>query len=918
MRSAIVVMLALLAPLAQPTDVRAQRARVDLDGEWRFSQDPRNQGEAEGWATSGGAFTRTLVVPGAWQAQGVGEPKGTLRHDYAGVAWYRRTVTIPAAWRGQAVTLRIGGAHREVALFVNGRKIGEHDGFSAPFSFDVSDAIRAGADNVIALRIANPGAVPLEGPREQKPVRPTGMLNYIGNWGGVYGHVELRAAAPTSIEQVYVRPDVERRIVRLVVTVRNRETRPFAGEVAVTVAPQFAGRAAVQVQPGGQADVEVTVAIPGAQLWSPERPHLYTAAIVLRHGGREQDRLEERFGMRQITTRSNVLLLNGTPLYLRGYGDDNIEVLTGFPPASRDVYRQRLKQAKDFGFNAVRFHSMTPPEDLFHAADEVGLLVMAELPAAYTQYVLPHRDLLRRELHDVVLAYRNRPSLLSVAFGNEFNLSWLETDTERKTFLDTVADFYQLAKSLHPDGLFLSNDGYVMRPTDLVSHYGDGVRDLPVVKHEFGEYYCSLPDVSLLDRFTGVFLPGWLHTKSAWIATHALADRYPQYVRNSQRLQQLGRKYQIERVRRRQDITGYHYWLIVDFPGGTGEGDSWEEGWFDYFWQPKGITPADGQAINGAVVSLIDVDVADRTFWNDQRRTVPIVVSNYGERDLTGARLTWKVLADGQTVASETARIDVPMGKVSPVATAALPVSAGSVARKLDLIVSVEGAHPNTWSFWSFPRGGLLDRAAIPVYSAVKWAGVRRLYPFVREERPQAGGGGLLVTSRLDETAMDHLRDGGRVWLMAQRGQTQTRSEVSFFPAAGGALGSVIRSHGALDGFPHDGFADLQFYNLMDGAAPIPLDRWPADLEPLVGAIRTTAGFLSKSKDLSRGGYVFEATVGRGRLLVTSLRFRDHFDEAYPEVIHLFDRLLRYASGPGFAPAVEAGAERLQMLMPPR
>ena len=256
------------------------------------------------------------------------------------------------------------------------------------------------------------------------------------------------------------------------------------------------------------------------------------------------------------------------------------------------MYLQRLRQARAFGFNAVRFHSMTPAEEFFHAADEVGLFVMAELPAAYTQYVLPHRDFLRQELEGVVMAYRNRPSLLSLAFGNEFNLSWLETEAERKTFLETVDGYYRLAKSLHPDGLVLSNDGYVMRPTDFVSHFGGGLPDLPVVKHEFGEYYCSLPDISLLDKFTGVVIPEWLHVKKRWVGEQGLADEYPQYVRNSQRLQQLGRKYQIERVRHRQDITGYHYWLIVDFPGGTGEGDSWEEGWFDYFWQPKNITPA--------------------------------------------------------------------------------------------------------------------------------------------------------------------------------------------------------------------------------------------------------------------------------------------------------------------------------------
>ena len=151
---------------------------------------------------------------------------------------------------------------------------------------------------------------------------------------------------------------------------------------------------------------------------------------------------------------------------------------------------------------------------------------------------------------------------------------------------------------------------------------------------------------------------------------------------------------------------------------------------------------------------------------------------------------------------------------------------------------------------------------------------------------------------------------------MAERGQTQARSEVAFFPAAGGALGTMLRDHPALLGFPHEGFADLQFYNLMDGAVPLPLDRWTG-LQPIVGGIRTTAGFLSKSKDLSRVGYVFEAKVGAGRLLVTTLRFREHFDEAYPEAIYLFDRLLRYATSAAFAPARKPARMSSRALLPP-
>ena len=92
--------------------------------------------------------------------------------------------------------------------------------------------------------------------------------------------------------------------------------------------------------------------------------------------------------------------------------------------------------------------------------------------------------------------------------------------------------------------------------------------------------------------------------------------------------------------------------------------------------------------------------------------------------------------------------------------------------------------------------------------------------------------------------------------------------------------------------------------------------RVASDVSPV--RIRTTAGFLAKTKNLSRVGYVFEGKAGQGKLLVTTLRFREHLDEAYPEAIALFDRLLRYASGASFAPAAEIGEEQLLALLPPR
>jgi hypothetical protein len=208
----------------------------------------------------------------------------------------------------------------------------------------------------------------------------------------------------------------------------------------------------------------------------------------------------------------------------------------------------------------------------------------------------------------------------------------------------------------------------------------------------------------------------------------------------------------------------------------------------------------------------------------------------------------------------------------------------------------------------------------VPVTSSVKWAGLSRLYPFIQHGKPAQDPSSLLIATSLNSESLQFLEAGGRVLLMAERGSFERSSDSTFFPASGGALGTLIADHAALKGFPSEGFCDLQFFNLLEGAYAYPLDEWPKEMVPIVGGIRTTTGFLSKSKNLSRVGYVFEAKVGKGKLLVSTLRLRDHFDEAYPEAISLFDHLLRYTTSQGFEPQFTITQDRLQhrYASPPR
>jgi hypothetical protein len=729
------------------------------------------------------------------------------------------------------------------------------------------------------------------------------MLNYVGNWGGLYGNVTLETSAPNGIDEVAITPDIAGMSARFRVAVRG------AGAGTLRISVSGGGRKFEATAPAASSRAEVDVKMPGARLWSPDDPFLYTAEIVLDVNGAERDRISQRFGLREISTRGDVLLLNGKPLYLRGFGDDNIEVLTGTPPASKAVYLDRLRLAKSYGFNAVRFHSMTPVPEYFEAADEIGILVMAELPAAYTMYFLPHKEFLRGELESILRAHRNHPSFLSLALGNELNPEWVKDDAQRKEFFATVAEFYHAAKTIDPTRIILATDGTPLRPTDMMSVYGEPAKDVPTVRHEFGEYYCSLPDISLIDQFTGVVEPTWLKAKKRWVEDNGLAGAYPSYLRNSQRLQQLGWKYQIERVRLNNGFTGYEYWLIVDYPGGTGEGDSWEEGWFDYFWKPKGVKPEEGRKLNSAVLPLIDAGPGDRTMWSERGKTVGVLVSNYGEEEIRNGAVSWRVTSEGRVLrSSEISGVNVPLGKVARIGEIAIQDLPQDEARQLELAVEVKAGnriYTNRWDFWSFPRRGLLDRAARPVLSTVKWAGIERLYPFVGQRGREWNPNSVVVASALDHELTDFLESGGTVLLLGGKGRALT-----YFPGPGGAAGTMIADHPALRGFPHGEFCGLGFYNLIEGSRAVSLDNLGKGASPIIGAVMTGAGWLSEKKDLVRVAQLFEARVGRGRLLATTLRVRENFDEAYPEAIYYFDRLLRYALSDEFDPKTLLSAEQ--------
>ncbi len=127
----------------------AVRNRLDLSGIWDFQTDPEEAGEQQGWY-NGLADARPIAVPGSWNEQ------YEDIYNYLGLAWYVKRTYVPSAWQRTArlPARRLGQLLRH-GLYLNGRKVGSHEGGHLPFAFEITDYVKWDDENVIAISVEN-------------------------------------------------------------------------------------------------------------------------------------------------------------------------------------------------------------------------------------------------------------------------------------------------------------------------------------------------------------------------------------------------------------------------------------------------------------------------------------------------------------------------------------------------------------------------------------------------------------------------------------------------------------------------------------------------------------------------------------------------------------------------------------------
>lgn len=394
------------------------RTLLSLDGDWELVFDPENRVSAEGWDAEFPAGAVAAPVPSVWER---------VKPGYDGVGWYRRTFVPPEGWEHRMLRLRFHAAQYFAEVWLNGERLGSHEGGFLPFEFAVSDRVRAD-ENELVVRVINPPMDrEIEGfrcgaPLNQGPI-PVGKAGWYYNFGGLWQSVELQATDGVALSRVCPEPRLSPEEVVVKITV-ELEGPPAQHEFACEITGQDGGVVARSANvrrrlKTGVNRLSVRVPLPGARRWSVEDPFLHTAKVRVTHGGQIADTREVRFGLREFTAPGGRFLLNGRPVVLKGFLHQGSYPRTLVRPEDRAFAERELRAVKERGFNFVRAHMQPALPAWLDLCDELGLLVMAEPPLGWIERTPRAEERCWREIAGLVERDAHHASIVVWCLMNE-------------------------------------------------------------------------------------------------------------------------------------------------------------------------------------------------------------------------------------------------------------------------------------------------------------------------------------------------------------------------------------------------------------------------------------------------------------------------------------------------------------------
>jgi beta-glucuronidase len=443
------------------------RATTSLDGTWHIIVDPYETGLGERYYLDRKPADKTdrveynfdesetLKVPGDWNTQ-----KEKLLF-YEGPVWYR--AKFPYHTReARRLFVYFGAAANRARVYLNGKKLGEHEGGFTPFDFEITNVVREG-DNSLVVEVDNSR-------RENGvPALKTDWWNY----GGLTRDVMLVEVPETRIQDYWIQLD-RSSVGQVAGWVQLAGSAKAQKEVTIAI-PEAGVKQSATTNADGRAEFHLSATL---KLWSPDNPKLYDVMIST-----ASDQVQDAIGFRTIEVRGTQLLLNGKPIFLRGIAVHEEAPFRSGRAYSPEDAATLFGWAKELNCNFVRLAHYPHNENEIRAADRMGLLVWSEIPVYWDMAWNDPVTLAnaKAQLTDIIARDHNRASVIFWSVSNETPIK-----AERTTFLHQLAD----------EARRLDNTRLITSAMDRVDDSGPNLRTL---NDPLGEYL----DVLGLNEYVG-------------------------------------------------------------------------------------------------------------------------------------------------------------------------------------------------------------------------------------------------------------------------------------------------------------------------------------------------------------------------------------------------------------------------------
>jgi beta-glucuronidase len=426
------------------------RTTVSLNGAWRAIVDPFENGKAAGFYRNEKPRNKgdrveysfdaspVLNIPGDWNTQ-----REQLTF-YEGPVWYRREFNYHKR-ANPRVFVYFGAANYQTAVYLNGEKLGEHEGGFTAFNFEATSVLREG-ENFLIVEVSNVRRA------DAVPALKFDWWNY----GGITREVML-VELPTVFVQDYFVQLARGSQSQISGWVRlNGAQSPEKIRLEI---PEAGIHETLTSDAAGRASVHFTAKL---ELWSPAHPKLYN--VILSSG---IDTVRDEIGFRTIEVQGANILLNGRPIFLRGISMHEEAPFREGRGFSLEDAQTLLGWVKDLGCNFVRFAHYPHNENEIRLADRMGLMVWSEIPVYWDIDWSNPATLTNAEeqLRDEIARDHNRAAVILWSLSNETPVK-----PERLTFLKQLA---QNARELDSTRLLTSAMNHVDSPAPDVRTLSD-------------------------------------------------------------------------------------------------------------------------------------------------------------------------------------------------------------------------------------------------------------------------------------------------------------------------------------------------------------------------------------------------------------------------------------------------------------